>query len=297
MEFKQLEAFVNVVKYKSFSKAADATFLTQPTVSAHIAQLEKELGVILIDRNMKESRPTKEGRTFYNYAINILNTRERAIASLNSLSSELNGVLELRASTIPGEYIVPELVNKFSLLHPMVRFNICESDSLNVGNEILDNLGEIGFTGSFSDNGLKYEELVKDKMVIITPDNDKFRKTMERGKSLRVSELKEEAFIFREDGSSTRKAFEDELASSDTVVSLKNIITVNSINSVKEYVRRGMGVSILSKLSVKENEGYLAFDLEDLNPNRAFYMVYNKNITLTPLALEFKNFVLNEYSK
>ena len=79
MEFKQLEAFVNVVKYKSFSKAAEATYLTQPTISTHISSLEKELGVKLVDRNGKESRPTKHGRAFYNYAINIINTRERAV--------------------------------------------------------------------------------------------------------------------------------------------------------------------------------------------------------------------------
>lgn len=75
MDFKQIEAFVNVIKYKSFSKAAEATFLTQPTISTHISSLEKELGVTLIDRMGKESRPTKQGRAFYNYAINLLHTR------------------------------------------------------------------------------------------------------------------------------------------------------------------------------------------------------------------------------
>ena len=78
MEFKQLEAFVNVVRYKSFSKAADASFLTQPTVSTHIKSLEKELGVTLIDRMGKESLPTSEGRELYRYAVNMLNTRQQA---------------------------------------------------------------------------------------------------------------------------------------------------------------------------------------------------------------------------
>ena len=60
MDFKQIEAFVNVIKYKSFSKAADATFLTQPTISAHINTLEKELQMQLVDRSRKEALPTAE---------------------------------------------------------------------------------------------------------------------------------------------------------------------------------------------------------------------------------------------
>ena len=103
MEFKQIEAFVNVIKYKSFSKAADASFLTQPTISTHISTLEKELGVTLIDRLGKESRPTKEGRAFYKYAISLINTREKAIMEVGRRGSEFSGIIDLRASSIPGE--------------------------------------------------------------------------------------------------------------------------------------------------------------------------------------------------
>ena len=89
MEFKQLEAFVNVIRYKSFSKAAEATYLTQPTISTHISSLERELGVKLVDRRGKESRPTKQGRAFYNYAVNIINTRERAMMAMQEFGARL----------------------------------------------------------------------------------------------------------------------------------------------------------------------------------------------------------------
>ena len=72
MDFKQIEAFVNVVKYKGFSKAADATFITQPTISAHIRALEKELNLQLIDRTRREVVPTPEGKLFLTYAIALL---------------------------------------------------------------------------------------------------------------------------------------------------------------------------------------------------------------------------------
>ncbi len=84
MDFRQIEAFVNVVKHESFSKAADASFLTQPTISSHIGSLEKELGQRLINRSGKKALPTKQGRMLYKYAVNMLNTREKAIFSLES---------------------------------------------------------------------------------------------------------------------------------------------------------------------------------------------------------------------
>ena len=181
MEFKQLEAFVNVIKYKSFSKAADASFLTQPTISTHISSLEKELGVTLIDRMGKESRPTKEGRAFYKYAINIINTREKAIMAVGNTENEYAGIVDLRASSIPGQYVVPGLMAMFKKLYPNVRFYLEQSDSETVWNSILENSGEIGFTGDYRNNGLKYDLLFKDEMILITPNNEKFRKLKEAG--------------------------------------------------------------------------------------------------------------------
>ena len=110
MEFKQLEAFVNVIRYKSFSRAAEATYLTQPTISTHISSLENELGVKLIDRRGKESRPTKHGRAFYNYAVNIINTRERAMMAMKEFDADISGSIDIRSSSIPGQFIVPELL-------------------------------------------------------------------------------------------------------------------------------------------------------------------------------------------
>ena len=75
MDFKQIEAFVNVVRYKSFSKAADATFFTQPTISTHIRNLEKELGVKLLDRKSRIVEMTPQGSKFYKYAVEMINAR------------------------------------------------------------------------------------------------------------------------------------------------------------------------------------------------------------------------------
>ena len=146
MEFKQLEAFVNVIRYKSFSKAAEATYLTQPTISTHISSLERELGVKLVDRRGKESRPTKQGRAFYNYAVNIINTRERAMMAMQEFGANISGMIEIKTSSIPGQFIVPELIAGFHEKYPNVVFNVEQSDSDKVWNDIIENLGDIGFS-------------------------------------------------------------------------------------------------------------------------------------------------------
>lgn len=83
MDFKQIEAFINVAKFKSFSKAAEAIFLSQPTISAHISNLEKELNTTLFDRSSKEVNLTPAGKIFFDYALNLLNIRNNAIYSIN----------------------------------------------------------------------------------------------------------------------------------------------------------------------------------------------------------------------
>ncbi|MGF6376092.1 DNA-binding transcriptional LysR family regulator [Clostridiales Family XIII bacterium PM5-7] len=296
MDFKQIEAFVNVVKYKSFSKAADATFVTQPTISAHISSLEKELGTSLIDRKGKESRPTKQGRMFYKYALDMMNTRSKAFIDLQQYKEELSDVLEIQASSIPGQFLVPELVSEFHQLHEKVKFYVEQSDSKETINNILEQKGEIGFIGYAKTAGLDYELLYTDKCKIITPKTEPYLERHQKSSVFKISDMKNEAFIWREEGSATRTLFEDIYAK--TVGNKINVIaTVNSIDAIKQCVGFGLGISILSELAISESEAYLVFDLEDDAFSREFYMINKKNVALSPTAMEFKHFVLDYYRK
>ena len=296
MDFKQIEAFVNVIKYKSFSKAAEATFLTQPTISTHISSLEKELGVTLIDRMGKESRPTKQGRAFYNYAINLLHTRERAIDAMESSLKDISGEINNKTSSIPGEHIVPQLIAEFHKCYPKVSFYVEQSDSDKVWNDILDNMGDVGFTGNYRGNELKCELLLKDSLVLITPKNEKFKRLREEGNVIGLKSFYQEEFVWREEGSATRKSFEDYCQKVDPNWKSKTSAIVNHLGMVKKCVSSGLGVSVISRIAAEESEtqNYLVFELEDIDLIREFYFIYNKNITLTPAALKFKKFILDK---
>lgn len=299
MEFKQLEAFVNVIRYKSFSRAAEATYLTQPTISTHISSLEKELGVKLIDRRGKESRPTKHGRAFYNYAVNIINTRERAMMAMKEFDADISGNIDIKTSSIPGQFIVPELLAGFHEKYPHVSFSVELSDSDKVWSDILDNLGDIGFTGYYENNSLKCELISRDKLVLITPVSEKYEKLKAISDKVSVSEIVNEDFIWREEGSATRKTFENWFKAHDGR-ELNTVAVVNSIEGVKACVGQGLGVSVMSLSAVKnemENPSgtFLVFQFEDVDLEREFYMVYNKNTTLSPAASRFRDYVESRY--
>jgi DNA-binding transcriptional LysR family regulator len=295
MDFRQIEAFVNVVKYKSFSKAADASFLTQPTISTHVATLEKELGTKLIDRRGKEALPTKQGRILYKYAVNLLNTREKAVFALESYANEIEGVLEIQASSIPGEYIVPELMAKFREKYPLVKFYLEQSDSDKVEDNLLEQKGEIGFLGYKGTANLHYEKILTDTAVLITPNNEKFRLFV--GKEILPESFLTEPFVWREQGSATRKEFEAAISAIGYDPKQLNVVArANSIEAIKQAVANGLGVSVVSKIAIECNadgKQFLSFPIEGIKLDREFYLVWNKNVALSPTAETFKNFVLD----
>lgn len=312
MDFKQIEAFVNVVKYKSFSKAADALFLTQPTISAHIITLEKELGIQLIDRKSREALVTRQGKIFYNYALDMMNMREKAIFSLQKNDNNVEGILEIQTSSIPGEYLVPELLAIFRKKYQKVKFYLEQSDSHQVIENLLSNKGEIGFVGSVKsgkDNNFEFLKLISDQMVLIAPRSKKNITKIENSnkqagnqdgcsqiEKVNISVFLDMDFILREQGSATRKDFEDKLSNIGILPSrLKVIARMNSLEAIKRSVAAGMGVSIISKkAAIGSNLNYDIFELEDIDLTREFYMAYNSRVELSPVAEVFKEFVMKQ---
>ena len=118
IDFRHLETFCRVAEVKSFSRAAEDLFLTQPTVSGHILALEKSLSLRLFDRTGREVRLTQAGEVFLRYASKILTIRKDLLNALSEFSQGIRGELSLGASTIPGEYLLPKLMGDFKKDHP-----------------------------------------------------------------------------------------------------------------------------------------------------------------------------------
>ena len=148
MDIKQLEAFVYEVETCSFSKAGELLHLTQPTISSHILSLERELNIKLIVRTTKETYPSEAGKLLYNYAKEILIMRENAIQAIQMFSQEMRGTITVAASTIPGQYYLPRLLQSFREKYPDIKFNIQMTDSADVVDRVTTRSAEVGFSGT-----------------------------------------------------------------------------------------------------------------------------------------------------
>lgn len=297
MDFRQIEAFAQVVKLKSFSKAADAVFLTQPTISAHISSLENELGIKLIDRSSKDVIPTKAGKLFYDYAVNMINIRDNAIFKLNEYSEKMAGKIEVCASTVPCQYIMPELIKGFIGKYPNVTFSLDQMDTRMVTEKILQKESELGFVGSMIESDkLSYHHFMDDKLVLITPNNKKYSSI--DSDTIDFKAISDESFVLREAGSGTRQEFEKAFKKAGfNPKSLKAATIMNSTEAVKQAVSLGMGISIVSAISVEDYVKFgliKAYNLEGVSLARAFYLVHHKSVPLSPLSLAFLNYALEQ---
>ncbi|EPZ55772.1 bacterial regulatory helix-turn-helix, lysR family protein [[Clostridium] sordellii ATCC 9714] len=211
MDLKQLEVFVAVAKYNSFSKAAKELFLTQPTVSAHIQNLEKNLDTVLVNRNNKVITLTKAGEILYEHAIYILNNCKKAIYDIKEYSGKIEGVIDIACSSIPETYILPDFLKNFYSDYPNVKFSISRYDSQDAISEILNERISFGFVGSKVNNKqVEYIDLIDDELVLITP----FDLIIENEENyIDLDKLSDLKFIMRKDGSGTQSLLINKLKS------------------------------------------------------------------------------------
>jgi DNA-binding transcriptional LysR family regulator len=286
MDFKQIEAFIAVAKYKNFSKAANSVFLSQPTISSQIAALEKELNIQLFDRTSKEVTLTTYGDAFLDYALDMVSTRNSALSYLSTFSNSLTGRFALSASSTPCNSIVPILIEKFSSLYPEVTLNILEQPSGEIIENILKFNCEIGIVGTFiKDERINCYKLKEDELVLISSPSLNISDTIS------LEELLNYKFIFRERNSGTRKNFEKALINAELDIEKLTIsCEVNSINTLLQLVKMGSGVSIISKSVCKDyiSSGSIKYsEISGLKLKRYIYLVTSSRRSLTPAAQAF----------
>ena len=286
MDFKQIEAFISVARLKSFSKAANTIFLSQPTISSHIASLERELNVQLFDRTSKEVFLTPAGESFLEYAINIISTRNNAIANLSDFNTTICGKLNLSASTTPCNSLVPDLIKKFSELYPDVRFNITEQSSGDIIKDVLDLNCEIGIVGTTIDNvKIKSYKLMEDNLVLASSTD------LNIPDEVTLSDLLKYKFIIREKNSATRSTLDAALESKGINPNLLNIFCeVNNLDNLLQFVKLGTGVSIISEkigFDYIDSSKIKLSKITDLVLKRNLYLIINSKRTLTPIANAF----------
>ena len=295
MEFKQLEAFVAVVDYGSFSEAARKLYLTQPTISTHIRSLEEELHTRLIIRTTKKLTITPKGYQLYDSAVRMLDIRNNLFENFTGSKKQ---IIDLAASTIPSSYLLPELMAGFGRMYPDVYFHSWQTDSAGAISRVLDGSVDLALTGqNTGDDSCIFIPFCQDDMVIATPVNDHYLQLKER--PVTFSDFLKDPIIIRERGSGTKKEMDIFLENARIEPSSLNVVArMNDLESIKKSIVNGLGISILSARSavdLKKTKQILLFPLEGTAHKRSFYIVCSKNRILKAHVRQFIQYVKNYY--
>ena len=148
LDLRLLEVFCRVYEERSFSRAAENLWISQPTVSGHIKNLEEALEVRLFERLPREVVPTQAARILYRHGEVILKQREVALQELMAYLNRLEGSLTVAASTIPGEYLLPQVLVAFNAQFPRVEVKLTISDSKEVCDQVAKGRAELGCSGA-----------------------------------------------------------------------------------------------------------------------------------------------------
>ena len=284
MRLEYIRSFIGVVNYKSFSLAAKYLYLSQPTISTHIKQLENELGVQLLIRSTKDVLLSEEGKVFYPYALQLVETESRALKHLNKCDGESGGMVSVALSSVPMYYMFPQFLAKFRNKNTSTNFKVLEGDSGDVISKILNFDAEIGIGGLESGSEKIHSEILfEDEIVLITPNTAKYR---EMNGKFPVEQMKQEWFITRELGSGTKNMvdyIEQELKLN--LSTLKVVAQFESSEMVRRAVEEGVGVAFISRMAARESlekQKILEFTIPNVNAKRAFYLMHHKERSLSP---------------
>lgn len=292
LNLKQLEVFAAVVECGSFTEAANQLYMAQSTVSSHIRGLEELLQVSLFHRRAKKSGGlTDDGKRVYQLAKDVL---DKCRYLETGIVEEKRSTLLIGASTAPSCQLVPRYAAAFSREHPDCCVVLKHGNSNAIQQMLLKQEIQIGFVGS-ADNRqeLSYKPIAKDRLILIAPNRPRYAAMKVAGKLGR--ELFSEPLLCREYGSGTQEVVDNYLSSIALPDGAARVAAyVNNPISLQTMVEEGMGVAIVSYLTVAERLAagrLLAFELEERPVARNIYMAWRTKGYLNKAAKEFAAFV------
>lgn len=293
MNLRQLETFCLVVELGSFTRAARVLHMTQPAVSLQIKNLEEELGLPLLERGEKTLITTDGGQLLYQQAKRILMEWNILQEGLEQLKTSSSGSIRLAASTIPGEYLLPYLLAAFRKNNPAVDLGLHITDSEAVGQLLRERVVHLGITGvAIRDPVLDCQPWCDDEILLVVGPTHSWFNLDE----LEPTQLLETCWIFREQGSGTRKVVEDRLQGVQIEpTQLPILMELGSSRAVVTAVLSGLGAGWVSYLAVADllaEKKIKALKVKGLNLKRTFYLLRHRQAFLPPVVSKFYDFLL-----
>ena len=261
MEFPQLEAFLEAANRGSFRRAADALYLSQPSVSARVQTLESEVGVALFHRTARGVRLTDMGRTFLPFAQRSLETLRRGREVLESVRQASAGILNMATARVIGTYVLPETLQKFQQLYPDANLHIKVGGSSDVLQMVVDEEVQLGLARFMQHPDVDALHLYDEEAVLVVHPGHSFTKT----RVAAMSQVAQEPLIVYDPGDPGSSYFQFiNRVCRDAGVTAKVEMNLDSVEAAKNMVRLGLGVSFLPRSAVRREVEFGSLTLIDL---------------------------------
>ncbi|MCG4580118.1 LysR family transcriptional regulator [Clostridium cochlearium] len=290
MNLEYLQSFYVTVKSNSISKAAENLHLTQPGLSMQLKNLEKELGVTLLNRSNKGVEMTEEGKVVFDYAHTILDIKGNIERDLKSLHETVPTLIIGSCKSV-GEYALPCSIYTFKKFNKDIDIHMQIDNSEEVIKKLCDHTINIGIVQKHPENNsISTKTIISDELVLVgSTYNDKNKISLE--------ELRDLPLILREEGSGTREIILNSLEEKNIDLKDLNVIyNLNSPEAIKSSISSDKGFSFLPKLIINKElkKNYLKqIDIDELKIDFKYYLIYRKNYRLTSYEKRFVDFIIS----
>lgn len=284
MTIRHLKLFIAVVDYKTMSNAAKKMYISQPSVSQAIREIEEYYHIRLFERLSQKLYLTLDGEKLLKYARHIVSTFENMEQEFKSIDKNLN--IRIGGSLTFGTYMLPEILINFEKKYPNVQVKIMVDNTTFIEEKLLNNEIDIGIVeGEIENDDILKIPIYEDKMVIVVGNNCELTKK----DKIDIKELQGFDMVARDEGCIERSNFQKILNENGVSVNYKWNCT--SVETIKNALKTEKGFSALSSLSIKEelkSNELKILEINNINLSRNLCLVYHKNKFLTE---EFKYFI------
>ncbi len=296
MDLGQLEAFVQVANQQSFSRAAEALFLTQPSVTARIQALERDLGERLFERSGRGVRLTEVGACFLPHAERVLQALHEGRDAIEALRNLQSGSLILASATTVSTYILPGLLKTFRQRFPRVEVSVRTGRSEQVLQMLLSDEAQVGLVRAVYHQDIETKGLIEDELVLVANSDDELANMG----TITVEQLGDHPFIFF-DRNSSYYSLAQGLFRQHGVVP-RTQMELDSMEATKKMVEEGLGIALLPRMAVeRELQAATLVEIDIVgmrNPTRQIALISRRSRPLGPVAQAFveivqEMFVLN----
>jgi len=283
----QLSSFLAVAREGSVSGAAEKLYVTQPSISAAVSALSRELDVELTERVGRGIGLTAAGDAFRPYAADVLGLIEQGRQAAREAADYSMRSLRLVAVATAAEYVVPALLRSFHRLHPEVSLSLEVANRATVFERVLEHEVDVAIAGRPpADERIAGVAFLKNELALIVAPDDR----LASGRLVKPEQLADRVWLMREPGSGTRQLVAEFLAEHDL---RPQTLTLGSNGAIKEAVRLGLGVSLQSRMAVAHElrEGTIAeVSLRGGLPQRQWYALHSATVPPRPAVEQFLQF-------